>query len=402
MKKIVIVGAGHRCYTAFAKKLNEDFSDRIKIVGVCDVNVKRCEFYRDNLGSDIELFTDFDAMMDKLSPDAVIVTTVDRFHHEYIIKALKRGCDVYSEKPITIDEEKCFMIREAERESGKNVTVTFNCRFMPYFVRLKEIVKSGVIGKPLTINYEYVLNTVHGGDYFKRWHRFMANCGGMLVHKSTHHFDIVNWLLEDEPKTVSAQAARLYYGNDDRPHGDRCMQCDYKDKCESYAFLYDSDFLKKLYFDAEDVDGYIRDHCAFKNDTDIYDSMSVSVAYKKGTLLTYSLNLYSTEEGYTIHIIGEKGKIEASTLFEGDEYKIIVKYRDGRKDTITFPKAGGMHAGGDDRMFNMLFGGLKDDPLGQCAGSFDGFKSVMVGVAANKSIKEGRRVDVSETLDRLR
>ena len=230
----------------------------------------------------------------------------------------------------------------------------------------------------------------------------MANCGGMLVHKSTHHFDIVNWLLDDDPVSVTAQGARLYYGNDDRPHGERCTECDHKDGCKSYAFIYDSEILKKMYFDAESVDGYVRDHCVYKSDTDIYDSMSVSVSYKKGTLLTYSLNLFDTEEGYTVHIIGENGKIEASTFFEGTDHKIIVKYRDGSKETITFPPASGTHAGGDDRMIAMLFGGLKEDPLGQCADSYDGFKSVMIGAAANRSIKEGVRIDLTETLERLK
>ena len=58
--------------------------------------------------------------------------------------------------------------------------------------------------------------------------------------------------------------------------------------------------------------------------------------------------------------------------------------------------------GGDDKMFSMLFGGVKDDPLGQCADSFDGIKSAMVGIAANRSIKEGRSVNVAEILKELR
>ena len=402
MKKLVIVGTGHRCYNAFAKKLTEEYADTIEIVGVCDTNRKRCEYYQDTLNPNMKIYQDFDLMIDELKPDAVMVATPDYLHHEYIIRALKKGCNVFSEKPLTVDEEKCYAIRQAEKETGKKVTVTFNCRFMPYFAKLKEVVSSGVIGKPLAIHYEYVLNTKHGGDYFKRWHRFMEMSGGMMVHKSTHHFDIINWILEDEPVSVSAQGARLYYGNDDRPHGERCGTCEHKKNCEAYEFIYDSDFLQKMYFDAESEDGYVRDHCVFKRDTDIYDSMSVSVAYKKGALLTYSLNLFNTDEGYTLNIIGEKGRIETSTFFAGDTYKIIVRYRDGRVDEITFPKATGGHDGGDDRMVEMLFGNMTDDPLGQCSDSFDGIKSAMIGIAANRSIKEGVRIDLTPILDTMR
>jgi predicted dehydrogenase len=130
--------------------------------------------------------------------------------------------------------------------------------------------------------------------------------------------------------------------------------------------------------------------------------MSVSVKYKKGAMLTYSLNLFNTDEGYNINIIGEKGRLEASTFFAGDDYKIIVRHRGGKVEEITFPKVTGTHDGGDDRMVAMLFGGLKDDPLGQCADSFDGIKSAMIGIAANKSIKEGKRIELTPILDKMR
>lgn len=401
MEKIVFVGAGMRGYYAFGKPIVDKYSDRVKIVGVCDPNVTRCEFFRDKLDSEMKIYQDFDLMMDELKPDSVIVTTPDCYHHEYIIRAMEKGCNVYTEKPMTIDEEKCRAIREAEKRTGKRVNVTFNCRFMPYFAKLKEILASGEIGRPLAIHYEYVLNTQHGGDYFKRWHRFMEMSGGMMVHKATHHFDVINWVLDDDPVSVSAQGARLYYGNENRPHGERCMTCPHKNTCESYKFIYNDDDMK-MYFKAEHEDGYQRDHCAFKADTDIYDSMSVSVAYKKGTLLTYSLNLFNTNEGYTIHIIGEKGRLEMSTLWGGDRNVFKLYFRDGSKKELSFPKAFGTHDGGDDRMRDMLFGGLTDDPLGQCADSFAGIKSAMIGIAANKSIKEGVRVELTPILDEMR
>lgn len=402
MEKLVIVGAGQRCYSAFAEELCKKYNQKYKLVGVCDTNIKRCEYFRDTLDKNIKVYTDFDLMLDELQPAAVLVTTQDCYHHEYIIRAMKKGCNVFTEKPLTIDEEKCFAIRQAEKETGKKVTITFNCRFMPYFVKLKELVASGVIGKPLAIHYEYVLNTRHGGDYFKRWHRFLEKSGGMMVHKATHHFDIINWVLEDDPVSVSAQGARLYFGNDDRPHGERCGNCAYKAVCESYDSSIEDEFYDNMYYNAESEDGYLRDHCAFKKDTNIYDSMSVSVAYKKGTLLTYSLNLFNTDEGYTLNIIGEKGRIETSTFFAGDKYKIIVRRRDRSVNEITFPKATGGHAGGDDRMLGMLFGNVTDDPLGQCSDSFDGIKSAMIGIAANKSIKEGVRVELTPILEKMR
>ena len=157
-----------------------------------------------------------------------------------------------------------------------------------------------------------------------------------------------------------------------------------------------------MYFKAESVDGYVRDHCVFKSDTDIYDTMSVSVSYSKGAILTYSLNMYDAREGYTINILGEKGTIEASTYWLGEDHRIIIRMLDVSQEVVTFPKSGGTHAGGDDRLIDMLFGKGGEEVLGQCADSFDGVKSAMIGIAANKSIKEGVRVDLRPSLDRMR
>ena len=126
-------------------------------------------------------------MMKECAPDTVIVTTMDRYHHEYIIKALEYGCDAISEKPMTIDEEKCNAILAKEKETGKKVIITFNFRFMPNMIRVKELINEGAVGKILSVNFEYLLDTSHGADYFRRWHRRKENSGGLLIHKASHH-----------------------------------------------------------------------------------------------------------------------------------------------------------------------------------------------------------------------
>ena len=51
---------------------------------------------------------------------------------------------------------------------------------------------SGVIGNVVSVDFHWLLDTRHGADYFRRWHRNKRNSGGLLVHKATHHFDLVN------------------------------------------------------------------------------------------------------------------------------------------------------------------------------------------------------------------
>ncbi len=403
MKRLVVVGAGMRCYAMWAVSLKEKYADRVEIVGVYDLNRVRSEYFQKNINPKMEIFDDFDTMLDTLHPDIVMVTTKDSVHHQYIIRALEKGYDVLTEKPMTDTEEKCYAIRQAEKQSGKEVTVTFNCRFMPYFIKLKELASSGIIGRIFNITYDYRLNNAHGGDYFKRWHRKMENCGGMLVHKSTHHFDIINWLLDDAPKAVSAQGTRLYYRPENHHWSERCRQCPHIDTCESTSkSLLTDEKTNEMYFKAEGVDGFVRDHCAFYGDADIYDTMSVSVAYEKGTILTYTLCMYCTEEGFVLNLVGEKGKIEYTNLIPGKEDKVYVTLRTGEVQEYPIPRETGMHDGGDDRMLSMFFGGVTDDPLHQCATSYDGIKSAMIGIAANQSIATGRRIELAPVLEKLK
>src|SRR5690606_27335789 len=183
----------------FAVPLVKEYSDVAEVVGICDINPKRLELAREEMGGNVKTFTDFDRMLDEVDCDAVIVTTKDSTHHEFIVKALERGKDAITEKPMTIDDEKCRQILAAEERSGRKVKVTFNYRYAPYQTRVKELIKQRVIGDVLSVDFHWYLDTMHGADYFRRWHRQKANSGGLFVHKATHHFDLVNWFLDDEP-----------------------------------------------------------------------------------------------------------------------------------------------------------------------------------------------------------
>lgn len=403
MKRYVIVGAGLRCYTMFVEHLTAHYRDTVALTGVYDTNRTRSEYFRKKVGDGLTVYDDFDAMLEAEQPDGVIISTVDSTHHEYVVRALDRGYDVICEKPITNTFERCAAIRDAERRSGKEVTVTFNCRFMPHFAKLKELIANGIVGKVHAINYEYCLDREHGGDYFKRWHRKMEFSQGMLLHKSTHHFDIINWLLEDEPRLVTALGTRSFYADPSKSGAPRCTKCPIVDTCLS-AGSWNAASSHEIYYAAEHEDGYIRDTCCFLPDADINDNLSVSVRYAKGAMLTYTLNLFSMHEGYRISVTGEDGilTLESWSDVPSDEYIFRVHHSNGDMENIAIKKADGAHAGGDERLIAMIFGEGMEDRLGQCADSFAGFSSAIIGIGANESMAEGRTVDLKQKLDELR
>lgn len=395
MKKYVLVGAGSRALYMFAKPLAADWKDTASFVGVYDTNPKRSQFLSEECGG-IPVYDNFQDMLSSTKPDVVIVASADYTHHTYIVEALHAGCDVISEKPMTIDEGKCWEILKAEQESGKKVTVTFNLRFAPYFAKVKELLMAGTIGEVYHIDLEWFLDRRHGADYFRRWHAEMKNSGGLLVHKSTHHFDIMNWWMDSRPDEIHAFGTRRVYGDDRQDHGERCLTCHRKDDCEFYMNIEENEFMNQYYRQAEDEDGYIRDRCLFDSRIDIYDTMSVQVRYQNQAMLTYSLVAYSPYEGWRAAINGSKGRIEVSNVYanadmkQGEANQIHIHYADGRQELVEVDTSASGHGGGDAKLRRALFGEDEvADPLGQQADSRIGAQSMLIGVLANRSIAEG-------------
>ena len=246
----------------------------------------------------------------------MIVLCQDSFHDHYICRALELGCDVITEKPMTIDARRAQRIIDTQKQTGRKVRVTFNYRYSPPRTQVKDLLMSGVIGDVLTVDFQWMLDTHHGADYFRRWHRHKRNSGGLLVHKSTHHFDLVNWWLSAVPKEVVAAGHRRFATPQTaerlglQVHGSRCSDCQVSRRCPFYFDLQANAWLNSLYRQQESHDGYHRDQCIFSPEIDIEDSMQVIVNYDNGVTLGYSLNAFCSWEGYTIQFTGSKGRLE--------------------------------------------------------------------------------------------
>ncbi|WP_284285377.1 Gfo/Idh/MocA family protein [Alicyclobacillus fastidiosus] len=311
IKNYCVVGTGSRGISMWAKPLVNEYQTTARLTGICDNNLGRLMFAKTELGEQIQTFTDFDKMLDSVPCDSVIVTTKDSLHDEFIIRALKRGKDVITEKPMTIDAKKCRAILAAEIETGRTVRVTFNARYVPHRTKIKELLHEGIIGEIHSVEFHWYLDTVHGADYFRRWHRKKENSGGLLVHKATHHFDLINWWLGMDPVEVAAMGSRQYYVPNRKPgHGQRCLTCNVKDNCEFYLDVSVTEF-KSLYLQNENYDGYYRDQCVYSEDTDIEDSMSLIVRYENNVQMVYSLTAATSFEGWRVAFNGSKGRLEA-------------------------------------------------------------------------------------------
>lgn len=418
VRRFAVVGAGARA-AMFIEPIAERFSATAQLVALCDRTTTRPQFYQKRISKlynypavPLYLDTQFDQMLAEQKPDTVIVATTDATHHEYIIRALHAGCDVITEKPLTTDPKKCRAIMEAAARTGRPVQVTFNMRWMAPVAKVRELIQGGSIGNVKSVTLEYMLDVSHGADYFRRWHSEKANSGGLLVHKSTHHFDMVNWWLDSIPESVFAFGKLSYYGKENAlARGQKHLtEYDrYADAPEDDPFrlsLASNDRLRELYLEAEKEDGYIRDRNVFREGIDIEDNLGLLVRYRNGILLTYSLNAFCPVEGFRASINGDAGRIEYTehlsthTVEENGtrcwrRIEVFPLFKNPYEVDVPVEKGG--HGGADPLLQEHLFGGVqKSDTPGCYAGHEQGAASAVIGFAGNISITTGQCVAVND------
>ncbi|NLK68666.1 MAG: Gfo/Idh/MocA family oxidoreductase [Clostridiaceae bacterium] len=421
-KKYAQVGLGGRA-RFFYEAIASDYKDTSELVAFCDINQTRMDYANKVLKEEYNVAPvptyspdSFDEMIKNEKPDYVLVTSIDRTHHKYIVRAMELGCDVISEKPMTIDAEKAQYILDAIKRTGRDLRVTFNYRYAPHNTKIRELIMNGTIGDVFSVHFEWLLNTKHGADYFRRWHRDKRNSGGLLVHKSTHHFDLVNFWLGTQPKTVFAMGDLRFYGRENAENRgvtqfyNRAYGSKYA-KDDPFALHLDqNETLKAMYLDAEKEDGYFRDQSVFGDGINIEDTMGVLVQYRDKAILTYSLNAYMPWEGYRIAFNGSKGRIQVSVVEQsyvnagGDsELEGAV----AKKSISVFPmfeepyeveviEGKGGHGGGDPVLLNDIFGTPEPDPFNRAASHVDGAMSILTGIAANKAIATGLPVNIDD------
>ncbi|WP_222195567.1 Gfo/Idh/MocA family oxidoreductase [Modestobacter italicus] len=442
-RRYAIVGTGHRAEMYVAALLGTH-ADVGRLVALCDPNTTRMAYYQRQFAAahpgaaPLPAYApqDFDAMLATERPDTVIVASVDHTHAEYVSRALRAGHDVITEKPLTIDAAGCATIADAVTDSGRDLVVTFNYRYSPRNSAVRRLIAEGAIGTVTSVHFEWVLDSVHGADYFRRWHRDKSLSGGLFVHKATHHFDLVNWWVGAVPETVFALGDLRFYGDvnaRERGLGERPARSTGAPDADGDPFALDlagNDRLRQLYLEAEAEDGYIRDQDVFSPGITIEDNMALLLRYADGPMLSYSLNAHGPWEGYRVSINGTEGRIELSVVeraavlaadgviarfgtavdpsatpeevqpasgarTEGTE--LVLQRRWEAAQRIDVPEGPGAHGGGDALLLDDLFRpGTRPDPLGQAAGWLDGVRSVLVGAAANQSLTTGQVVHLAD------
>jgi predicted dehydrogenase len=426
-RRYALVGTGARA-RMFIDALITTYRDGAELVAFCDLSQVRMNWYNRRLQELAGLppvptyhAEQFDRMIAETHPDTVIVTTIDGTHHIYIVRALELGCDVITEKPMTTTIEKMRAIFQAVENTGHSLRVSFNYRYTPAYTRFRELMMQGLVGKPLAVDFSWILDTSHGADYFRRWHREKQNSGGLLVHKATHHFDLVNWWIDSYPRHVFALGDLQFYGKKiAEARGEHYSYERYTGVPEAandpFALTLEKNAMfRGLYLDAEAETGYLRDRNVFGEPITIEDTMCVTARYRNGVLLSYCLIAYAPWEGLRVAITGSRGRIEMDIVeninhLQGDgearmsaskgpfkSASIRVYPMFGLPYDVDVPVGDGGHGGADPILLEQLFSpNPPADPFMRAASHIDGAASILVGIAANESMQTGKLIAIDD------
>ncbi|WP_329000764.1 Gfo/Idh/MocA family oxidoreductase [Kribbella sp. NBC_00709] len=400
----------------------DDLSGYAEVVAIIDTDADRvAEFNQalQRLGrAPIPFFaqTQYDEMLATVGPDAVIVTSPDHTHEQYILGALRNDVDVITEKPMVSTAAAARAVLAAERKSAGTVQVSHNFRYPAAHREVKRLILAGTIGRATRVVMDYHVDLRHGASYFLRWNRRRELSGGLQVHKSSHHFDLLNWWIGSTPEEIFGYGASNYYGpsSPHRPAGElsvdelRSKDPYFLAQQASGVFPTDDGTARAGLFGLHYPEQYPASQPLYLYDAeiDIEDTYSAIARYPSGANLTYSVDFSSTWEGYRVSIGGTHGSIElrhgrtvdGTPLPDSDQITVAELFGPSRVVEVIAETGG--HGGADPLMRHDLFAGPTPESieLGLMATSTEAAYAVAMGDGLTRSIATHQPVNLRDLL----
>lgn len=417
MKKLkaILIGAGGRGKNYTDVML--DMKEKYEVVAVAEPIKSRREYIRDkhNLSENM-CFTDWKPLLEKGKiADFAIISTMDRDHFAPAVKAIDDGYDLLLEKPIAPTPEECVKICNYAKEKGKKVVICTVLRYTPLFKKLKEMIDSGKIGRVMSITHEECVGNEHQSHSFVRgnWGNEEAS-SNMLLQKSCHDMDILQWLVGKKCKKVQSFGALSYFTEENAPEGapDYCIQgCPNADTCYYNAVkLYLTDnkvdwfvtaATKEIEPTEEDVKNALTNtrygKCVYKCNNNVVDHQTVNLLFEDDITVTFCMSAFN-KGGRFIHIMGTKGEINAA--LDGDAPIRLFDF--ATRETEEIPMSGkdgisGGHGGGDEGIINDLYEYLNGAYSGKSVPEIDvSAENHLIAFAAEESRKTDTVVDIAE------
>jgi predicted dehydrogenase len=398
--RVGIIGTGGRGIHCFGQTFVKAHADEVEIVALADSNLLRAKGAREALGITCDVHDNAADLAARRDLDAVVVTTVDCMHEEHALLALENGKHVYIEKPLAITVEGCLNVIEASKRAGKVLSMGFNLRHNAVVHKLRNLIAEGTFGDIFSI--QAIEHYSGGRTYHSRWNRHKAKTGGLWIHKGSHDFDVINYLMgiQARPARVACFAnlsvlrpdGLPFTPREGTPAGPRCSICPYVKECPDAAPAVDNTLFND---ETAAVDGYYRDECMYLSEKDTHDQGIAIIEYTNGATASHSeyfatpiSNRHYLLEGTAAHAEGDlhKANVEWKTRWSNESHEVKIG-----------PQKGG-HGGSDPNIIQAFLDAIRTGKQPR-ATAVDGLWSVAVGVAAEKSRAEKRVIELSDLFD---
>ncbi len=421
--KFVLIGAGMRGQTYIQYACRDH---GMECVAVADPSDSRRCFIRDTYGVKDEMcFTDYKDLLalGKIA-DFAMICTQDKMHIGPALMAIEQGYDLLLEKPAATTPEECMKIWKAADEKGVRVLVCHVLRYTPFMRKVKDLIDEGRIGKIMSVIHTEGVGNIHQSHSYVRgnWHK-EADSSNMLLAKSCHDLDILQWLLGSHCKKIQSFGGLHYFTKENCPEGApyRCIDgCPHGDKCAYNAVkLYRKDGIhwfrpvvaNKLDPTDEEVEQALRTNqygvCVFQGDNDVVDHQTVNMEFENGETVVFTMTAFNLG-GRRIRIMGTKGEICANDF---DTIELVTFFQDdptspnfGKSETQYIQvgenvnqEISGTHGGGDPGIIDdvALYLG-EHKPTKSISSIGTSVKNHLYVFAAEKSRAENIVVDIDE------
>lgn len=195
MKKLCIIGCGGIGTYHLGHFL--DYKD-IELAGFCDLVIEKAEAFVKRAGQG-KAYTDYKVMYDEVKPDMVFICVPPYCHGEIEFETIARGIPMFIEKPVALDLELAYRIRDAIEQAHLITAVGFQCRYSDIVDNTRAFVESHEV--------PFVECVRMGGVPMVEWWRDKSRSGGQIVEQTIHNYDMVRYMM-GEPAEVFTLGAR--------------------------------------------------------------------------------------------------------------------------------------------------------------------------------------------------
>jgi len=412
--KAILIGAGSRGIR-YATEMYES-KGKFQIVAVAEPVESRREHIKEMFDIPDEMCFEYgeDLLKKGKIADIAIIATMDRQHYAHAMAAIELKYDLLLEKPIAPTPEECVKITQNAEKNGVKIVICTVLRYTPLFITVKSLIESGKIGDVISINHEENVGFWHQAHSFVRgnW-RNEKQSSSMLLQKTCHDFDLLQWILGKKCRSVQSFGKLTYFKRENAPDntpefcndgcrlGNTCpynaVKCYLDDKDNEWfrttsTHLFDptdDDVLKAI---TETSYG----KCVYKCDNNVVDHQTVNMLFDDDITVTFTMSAFSMNMSRRMHVMGTKGELYVSL----DSEASIVHCDFETSERHEVEMIGGNdissgHGGGDKGIIDTLYDYLTNQYNGNSVPTIkESCYNHLLTFAAERSRLEGKIVDI--------